>query len=99
MTRRVLFHKIEFEQPICALMKRTRPHFLPGFRLLCGLAMLAGALLLAQGLHATTVVGLWRFNEGSGTNVSDSSGLGNNGTLQSAGTTLPVWTNSQNGLG
>jgi hypothetical protein len=48
---------------------------------------------------APSVVGLWRFNEGSGTNISDSSGLGNNGTLQGTGGHLPMWTNSQSGYG
>ena len=28
------------------------------------------------------LVGLWRFDEGAGTTAADSSGLGNNGTLQ-----------------
>jgi hypothetical protein len=34
-------------------------------------------------------LGFWRFSEGSGTTVSDSSGRGNTGTR--AGTTLPSW--------
>jgi hypothetical protein len=46
-----------------------------------------------------TVVGLWRFDEGSGTNISDSSGLGNNGTLQGTGGVLPTWTASMPGFG
>jgi hypothetical protein len=50
-------------------------------------------------LAAPSVVGLWRFDEGSGTNVSDSSGLGNNGTLQGSGGQLPTWTNGQAGFG
>ncbi len=44
-------------------------------------------------------MGLWRFNEGTGTNVSDSSGLGNNGTLQGDNGMLPHWTNGQPGFG
>jgi hypothetical protein len=46
-----------------------------------------------------TVVGLWRFNEGAGTNVADSSGLGNNGTLQGSTNILPTWTASMAGFG
>ena len=46
-----------------------------------------------------SVVGLWRFDEGSGTNVSDSSGLGNNGTLQGDNGNLPTWTTGQSGSG
>ena len=38
-----------------------------------------------------SVVGLWRFNEGSGTNALDSSGLGNNGTLVGENGNDPVW--------
>lgn len=45
------------------------------------------------------VVGLWRFNEGSGTTVSDSSGLGNNGILASINGNLPTWTTGQAGFG
>jgi len=46
-----------------------------------------------------TLVGLWRFNEGSGTNVLDSSGLGNNGYLAGQNGNVPAWTMSQAGLG
>jgi hypothetical protein len=46
-----------------------------------------------------SLVGLWRFDEGSGTNVSDSSGLGNNGTLQGDNGNLPTWTAGQTGFG
>ena len=46
-----------------------------------------------------SLVGLWRFDEGSGTNVSDSSGLGNNGTLQGDNGNLPTWTAGQTGYG
>jgi hypothetical protein len=48
---------------------------------------------------APSVVGLWRFNEGSGTNVLDSSGLGNNGFLASINGNLPTWTTGQAGFG
>ena len=46
-----------------------------------------------------SLVGLWRFDEGSGTTVSDSSGLGNNGTLQGDNGNLPTWTAGQPGFG
>ena len=42
---------------------------------------------------ATTLVGYWKFDEGSGTTVSDSSGSGYTGTLQSGAT----WSNGQVG--
>ena len=45
------------------------------------------------------LVGLWRFNEGAGTNVMDSSGLNNNGVLAGENGNLPVWTSGQNGFG
>src|ERR1019366_4370335 len=59
------------------------------------------ALLLHQyaALAAPSVVGLWRFNEGSGTNVLDSSGLGNNGYLAGQNGNVPAWTASQPGFG
>jgi hypothetical protein len=58
------------------------------------------AVLLGQTVWASpTVVGLWRFDEGSGTNAYDSSGLGNNGTLQGDDGVPPAWTNSQEGFG
>jgi hypothetical protein len=46
-----------------------------------------------------TMVGLWRFNQGSGTNVLDSSGLGNNGYLTGENGNVPAWTTSQAGFG
>lgn len=45
------------------------------------------------------VVGLWRFNEGSGTNVTDSSGFNNNGFLAGENGNMPVWAASQTGFG
>jgi hypothetical protein len=45
-----------------------------------------------------SLVGLWRFDEGIGTTVSDSSGLGNNGTLQGDNGNLPTWTTGQTGF-
>jgi len=37
------------------------------------------------------LVGYWKMNEGSGTTVEDLSGTGNDGTLTTDGTGLPVW--------
>jgi hypothetical protein len=48
---------------------------------------------------APSVVGLWRFNEGSGTNVFDSSGLGNNGVLEGENGNVPAWVAGQAGFG
>jgi hypothetical protein len=48
---------------------------------------------------APTVVGLWRFDEGSGTNVLDSSGLGNNGVLEGENGNVPAWVAGQAGFG
>jgi hypothetical protein len=48
---------------------------------------------------APAVVGLWRFNEGSGTNVSDSSGLGNDGVLEGVNGNVPSWVAGQAGFG
>lgn len=45
------------------------------------------------------LVGLWRFNEGSGTNVLDSSGLGNNGYIDGENGNVPTWATSQSGYG
>src|SRR5271157_3564317 len=59
------------------------------------LACCAALLHEQAALAAPSVVGLWRFDEGSGTNVSDSSGLGNNGTLQGDNGNLPAWTAGQ----
>ncbi len=48
---------------------------------------------------APSVVGLWRFNEGSGTDAFDSSGLGNNGTLTGENGNVPAWVAGQSGFG
>ena len=37
------------------------------------------------------LVGYWKMNEGSGTTVEDLSGTGNDGTLTTDGTGLPIW--------
>jgi hypothetical protein len=48
---------------------------------------------------APSVVGLWRFDEGNGTNVNDSSGLGNNGVLEGENGNVPAWVQGQAGFG
>jgi hypothetical protein len=45
------------------------------------------------------LVGLWRFNEGSGTNAVDSSGLNNSGTLAGENGNVPAWVTGQPGFG
>src|SRR5207302_2357906 len=45
------------------------------------------------------LVGLWRFNEGSGTNTMDSSGFNNTGILAGANGNVPAWTAGQPGFG
>ncbi|HVU28287.1 MAG TPA: LamG-like jellyroll fold domain-containing protein [Verrucomicrobiae bacterium] len=45
------------------------------------------------------LVGLWRFNEGNGTNALDSSGLGNNGFLAGENGNVPAWVAGQSGFG
>src|SRR5580658_3773082 len=74
--------------------------FSPGLiaRLIAVIAACCAAFLPEQSAVAgPSVVGLWRFNEGSGTTVTDSSGLGNNGVL--GGGVLPVWVPGQTGFG
>ena len=68
---------------------------------LLGLASLCAALLLGLSAKAAapTVVGLWRFDDGSGTTATDSSGLGNDGTLQGDSGVLPTWVPSMPGFG
>lgn len=46
-----------------------------------------------------TLVGLWRFNDGSGTNAIDTSGLGNNGVLAGENGNVPAWVAGQAGFG
>jgi len=63
------------------------------------LACCAALLHEQEASAAPSVVGLWRFNEGSGTNILDSSGLGNNGFLASENGSLPAWVTGQAGFG
>src|SRR5690349_13286390 len=62
---------------------------------------IAGAILGCTGAAsaAAPAVGLWRFNEGSGTNAADSSGFGNNGTLTGENGNVPAWVAGQAGFG
>ncbi|HXC98622.1 MAG TPA: LamG-like jellyroll fold domain-containing protein [Verrucomicrobiae bacterium] len=64
-------------------------------------ATLAGfACLRGQPAFAgPSVVGLWRFEEASGTTALDSSGLGNNGTLAGENGNVPVRAAGQAGFG
>jgi hypothetical protein len=59
------------------------------------------AMLVYEGAAsaAVPVVGLWRFNEGAGTNIADSSGFNNNGNLAGENGTLPAWVAGQTGFG
>ena len=63
------------------------------------LALCATVLQQELACAAPTVVGLWRFNDGSGTNVLDSSGSGNNGTLAGENDNIPAWVTGQTGFG
>lgn len=45
------------------------------------------------------VVGLWRFEEGQGTAVADTSGMTNHGTLMGENDNLPTWSQGQTGFG
>lgn len=45
------------------------------------------------------LAGLWRFDEGDGAEVHDSSGFANHGVLATDGGTVPVWIDSRPGFG
>jgi hypothetical protein len=80
-------------------MKRA---FSPGYArpLFVLIVVLSAAFLCARAASAApSVVGLWRFNEGSGTTAADSSGLGNNGVLQGEFGNPPTWVEGQPGFG
>ena len=59
----------------------------------------AGILSERAAFAAVPVVGLWRFNEGTGTNVSDSSGFNNKGVLAGENGNVPAWVAGQSGFG
>ena len=64
----------------------------------------SGAIILAVSVSSiasasTTLLGLWRFNDGSGTTAADSSGLGHNGSLVGENGNIPAWVPGQAGFG
>src|SRR5215472_8049090 len=70
-------------------------HFrMPGVSVACVLLFCQAAAFAGA-----PVVGLWRFNEGAGTNVSDSSGFNNNGVLAGENGNVPAWATGQAGFG
>src|SRR5580658_5681268 len=82
-------------KPMKAILSSRRITLIIAVLTACG----ATNLLEQPASAAPTVVGLWRFNEGSGTNAFDSSGLGNNGVLQGDNGDLPTWVAGQTGFG
>jgi len=86
------WHALNFMKPECSAKFAVR--------VILGVAVFCATLITQQAASAgPVVVGLWRFNEGSGTNITDSSGLGNNGYLAGSSGHLPTWTNGQAGFG
>jgi hypothetical protein len=73
----------------------------PALLRLCTCAVLLYSIAIFQRPTdaAVPVVGLWRFNEGSGTNVADASGFNNNGTLAGENGNVPGWASGQTGFG
>jgi len=57
------------------------------------------AAILIVNTNKVVLVGLWRFNEGTGTNVADSSGFNNNGVLAGENGNVPAWVAGQSGFG
>jgi hypothetical protein len=55
--------------------------------------------VLIVNTNKLVLVGLWRFDEGTGTNVTDSSGLNNNGVLAGENGNVPAWVAGQSGFG
>jgi hypothetical protein len=55
--------------------------------------------ILIVNTNKVRLVGLWRFNEGSGTNITDSSGFNNNGVLSGENGNVPAWVSGQAGFG
>jgi hypothetical protein len=62
-----------------------------------GLVIVVGLASSAPASNA--LLGLWRFNDGSGTTAADSSGLGHNGTLVGENGNIPAWVPGQPGFG
>src|SRR5208337_1771451 len=73
----------------------SRTLYFTAVALLASFVCLHGPSASAQ----PSVVGLWRFDETSGTNALDSSGLGNNGTLAGENGNLPGRAPGQSGFG
>src|SRR5215471_9310143 len=75
-------------------------HFSICPRALLQTATICAIVLCAHAADAgVPVVGLWRFNEGSGTNITDSSGFNNNGVLAGENGNMPAWVAGQAGFG
>jgi Concanavalin A-like lectin/glucanases superfamily len=55
--------------------------------------------VLIVNTNPVLLVGLWRFNEGSGTNIADSSGFKNDGVLGGENGNIPAWVSGQAGFG
>ena len=70
--------------------------YFPAVALFASFVCLQGQPVAAAG---PSVVGLWRFEEASGTTAQDSSGLGNNGTLTGENGNVPVRAAGQAGFG
>ena len=68
---------------------------------LCFVFAVAWVEILTEGAASagTPVVGLWRFDEGTGTNVTDSSGFNNNGVLAGENGNVPAWVAGQPSFG
>lgn len=65
----------------------------------CAVLLYLIAAFQSHAPAAVPVVGLWRFNEGTGTNINDSSGFNNNGVLAGENGNVPGWAAGQTGFG
>ncbi|HEY5913457.1 MAG TPA: LamG-like jellyroll fold domain-containing protein [Verrucomicrobiae bacterium] len=63
-----------------------------------GVAFSENAVLIVN-TNKARMVGLWRFDEGTGTNAADASGFNNHGTLRGEYGNLPAWVASHPGFG
>ena len=77
---------------------RLLPHLIPRYAAIL-LALPALPVSAPAAAPTPTVIGLWRFNEGSGTLALDSSGLGHAGTLAGENGNVPAWATGQPGFG
>ena len=86
--------------PRAPMKTASVPTSIPRYSVLISMLALCATFLQREwACAAPAVVGLWRFNEGSGTNVLDSSGSGNNGTLAGENGNVPAWVAGQPGFG